>query len=127
MRKIMENRLSRSVGTAANIKEGCFAKNTEGSLYEIAGSFPSIMWKSLGFHIIISMFLGKHLGIPYIFLEINLGIPTKTLIFHSSISHFHTGTTGIPSSVLSSSYVISRHFQSSCALAYFTSGGTSLL
>lgn len=37
-------------------------------------------------------------------------------------SHFHTGTTGIPSSVPSSSYVISRHFQSSCALAYFISG-----
>ena len=46
---------------------------------------------------------------------------------HTSINHFHTGTTGIPSSVPSSSYVISKHFQSSCALAYFTSGVTSLL
>lgn len=46
---------------------------------------------------------------------------------HTSINHFHTGITGIPSSAPSSSYVISRHFQSSCALAYFASGGTSLL
>ena len=43
------------------------------------------------------------------------------------ISHFHTGTTDISFSVSSSSYVISRHFQSSCALAYFTNGDTSLL
>ena len=35
----------------------------------------------------------------------------------SFISHFQTGTTGIPCSIPSSSYVISRHFQSSCALA----------
>ena len=33
----------------------------------------------------------------------------------------------ISSSALSSSYVISRHFQSLCALANFTSGATSLL
>ena len=39
------------------------------------------------------------------------------------ISHFQTGTTVIPFSVPSSSYVISRHFQSLCALAYFTDGG----
>jgi len=54
-------------------------------------------------------------------------VPTSSRCPHTPISHFHTGTTGIPSSVPSSSYVISRHFQSSCALAYFTSGGTSLL
>ena len=51
----------------------------------------------------------------------------KLLNPHTSISHFHTDTTGIPSSVPSSSYVINRHFQSWCALAYFTSGGSSLL
>ena len=45
----------------------------------------------------------------------------------TSINHFHTGTMGIPSSMPSSSYVINRQFQSWCALAYFTSGGTSLL
>ena len=33
------------------------------------------------------------------------------LTHHTPISHFHTGTTGIPFSELSSSYVISRHFQ----------------
>lgn len=32
---------------------------------------------------------------------------------HTSINHFHTGTTGIPPSVPSSSYVIRRHFSHS--------------
>lgn len=85
---------------------------------------PLLQIQQVSLHPYILLYLNP-LSNPYILLY--SVVPASFRCPHTHISHFHTGTTGIPSSVPSSSYVISRHFQSLCALAYFASGGTSLL
>ena len=85
---------------------------------------PLLQIQQVSLHPYILLHLNP-LSNPYILLY--SVVPASFRCPHTSINHFHTGTTGIPPSVPSSSYVISRHFQSSCALVYFTSGGTSLL
>lgn len=71
---------------------------------------PLLQIQQVSLHPYILLHLNP-LSNPYILLY--SVVPASFRCPHTPISHFHTGTTGIPSSVPSSSYVISRHFQSS--------------